>query len=198
MGIPAGRKLIVYLGLLAEYQGTGLLLEAMQRVIRERQDAHLLLMGFPNLDYYAQKAEALGVSDFVTFTGRIPYENAPVYLALGDIAVAPKLSLTEGAGKLLNYMAVGLPVVAFDTPVAREYLGSDGALAVRGDVDSLAAELLAYLDLAEAAPEQLRITRAATAGARSSDFQLGQSWPFDGPGLPGSARRRAVGCGIRP
>ena len=114
-------------------------------------------MGFPNLDYYAQKAEALGVSDFVTLTGRIPYENAPVYLALGDIAVAPKLSLTEGAGKLLNYMAVGLPVVAFDTPVAREYLGLDGALAERGDVGSLAAELLAYLNLAEAAPEQLRI-----------------------------------------
>ena len=90
LGIPASRKLIVYLGLLAEYQGTGLLLEAMQLVVRERQDVHLLLMGFPNLDYYAQKAEALGISDFVTLTGRIPYENAPVYLALGDIAVAPK------------------------------------------------------------------------------------------------------------
>ena len=38
LGIPEGRKLIVYLGLLAEYQGTSLLLEAMQRVIRERQD----------------------------------------------------------------------------------------------------------------------------------------------------------------
>jgi len=156
LGIPPNRKLIVYLGLLAEYQGTGLLLEAMQRVIRERQDVHLLLMGFPNLDLYAQKAEALGIRDFVTFTGRIPYENASVYLALGDIAVAPKLSLTEGAGKLLNYMAVGLPVVAFDTPVARQYLGSDGALAVRGDVDSLTANLLTYIQLVDTGPGQLR------------------------------------------
>jgi glycosyltransferase involved in cell wall biosynthesis len=114
-------------------------------------------MGFPNLDQYTQKAESLGISGFVTFTGRIPYENAPVYLALGDFAVAPKLSLTEGAGKLLNYMAVGLPVVAFDTPVAREYLGSDGALAERGDVASLAAKLLAYVDLAHTAPEQLGV-----------------------------------------
>ena len=148
--------MIVYLGLLAEYQGTGLLLEAMQRVIRERQDVHLLLMGFPNLDYYTQKAESLGIRDFVTLTGRIPYEHAPAYLALGDVAVAPKLSLTEGAGKLLNYMAVGLPVVAFDTPVAREYLGSEGALAVRGDVESLAANLLAHVHLATTAPDQLR------------------------------------------
>jgi glycosyltransferase involved in cell wall biosynthesis len=156
LGIPASRNLIVYLGLLAEYQGTGLLLEAMQLIVRERQDVHLLLMGFPNRDHYAQKAAALGISDFVTLTGRIPYENAPVYLALGDIAVAPKMSLTEGAGKLLNYMAVGLPVVAFDTPVAREYLGPEGILAVRGDVESLAANLLAQVILATAAPDQLR------------------------------------------
>jgi glycosyltransferase involved in cell wall biosynthesis len=81
----------------------------------------------------------------VTFTGRIPYPDAPKYLALGDIAVAPKLSATEGAGKLLNYMAVGLPTVAFDTPVAREYLGLDGLLARRGDVESLAEELAACL-----------------------------------------------------
>jgi glycosyltransferase involved in cell wall biosynthesis len=155
LGIPENRKLIVYLGLLAEYQGTGLLLEAMQLIVRERQDAHLLLMGFPNRDHYAQKAAALGISDFVTLTGRIPYENAPVYLALGDIAVAPKMSLTEGAGKLLNYMAVGLPVVAFDTPVAREYLGSEGTLAVYGDVESLAANLLAQVLLVTATPDQL-------------------------------------------
>jgi glycosyltransferase involved in cell wall biosynthesis len=158
LGIPASRKLIVYLGLLAEYQGTGLLLEAMRRVVQERRDVHLLLMGFPNLDQYRRKAESLGIEDFVTLTGRIPYQSAPAYLALGDLAVAPKLSLTEGAGKLLNYMAVGLPVVAFDTPVAREYLGAEGALAVHGDVGSLATNLLAYLHLAGADPDQLRST----------------------------------------
>ena len=129
LGVPPASKLIVYLGLLAEYQGTGLLLEAMQRIAQERQDVHLLLMGFPDLDFYRQKAEALGIRARVTFTGRVPYEKAPAYLALGDVAVAPKLSMTEGAGKLLNYMAVGLPTVAFDTPVAREYLGTLGALA---------------------------------------------------------------------
>jgi glycosyltransferase involved in cell wall biosynthesis len=155
LGIPAGRKLIVYLGLLAEYQGTGLLLEAMRRVVQECQDVHLLLMGFPNLVQYRQKAESLGIRDFVTLTGRIPYQDAPAYLALGDVAVAPKLSLTEGAGKLLNYMAVGLPVVAFDTPVAREYLGPEGALAVHGDVESLATNLLAYVHLAGTAPDEL-------------------------------------------
>ena len=158
LGIPPERKLIVYLGLLAEYQGTGLLLEAMQYIVRERQDVHLLLMGFPSVDFYRQRAAALGVSEFVTFTGRIPYAEAPAYLALGDVAVAPKLSLTEGAGKLLNYMAVSLPTVAFDTPVAREYLGSHGVFAVTGDAESLAAHLLACLFPPPNAPDRPRIT----------------------------------------
>ena len=49
LGIPPERKFIVYLGLLAEYQGIGLLLEAMSRILARRQDAHLLLMGFPSV-----------------------------------------------------------------------------------------------------------------------------------------------------
>ena len=150
LGIPADAKVIVYLGLLAEYQGTGLLLEAMQRILQRRSDVYLLLMGFPGINIYEQKAVDLGIRDHVIFTGRVPYrETAPLYLALGDAAAAPKLSLTESAGKLLNYMAVGLPTVAFDTPVAREYLGLHGLLAERGNVQSLAEKLL----IALASPE---------------------------------------------
>ncbi len=166
LGIPDGHKVIVYLGLLAEYQGTGLLLEAMQRILAQHDDVYLLLMGFPGLEVYQRQADTLGIRHAVTFTGRVPYQDAPRYLALGDVAAAPKLSLTEGAGKLLNYMAVGLPTVAFDTPVAREYLGHDGLLAIRGDVDSLVQQLSAALFPAAGdarAPEEmgLRLRRRA-------------------------------------
>lgn len=143
--LPEKAKVIVYLGLLAPYQGTDLLLEAMKRIISERSDVYLLLMGFPGIDVYRHKAARLGISAHVRLTGRIPYQDAPLYLALGDVAVAPKLSITESAGKLLNYMGVGIPTVAFDTPVAREYLGSIGLLAQRGNVDDLASKLLQAL-----------------------------------------------------
>ena len=157
--IPPGRKLIVYLGLLAEYQGTGLLLEAMARLVARGKDAHLLLMGFPNVERYQQQAQWLGIAEFVTFTGRMPYERAPEMLALGDVAVSPKLSLTEGAGKLLNYMAVALPVVSFDTPVAREYLGGLGMYAAPGDVAAFAQQL--EYALSSEGADQLRVTERA-------------------------------------
>jgi glycosyltransferase involved in cell wall biosynthesis len=141
LGIPPEAKVIVYLGLLAEYQGTGLLLHAMQRVLHKQPNAYLLLMGFPGVNLYQQQAQNLGIQQRVIFTGKVPYGQAPIHLALGDVAVAPKLSVSEGAGKLLNYMATGLPTVAFDTPVAREYLGAYGSFAARGDVRSLADRL---------------------------------------------------------
>lgn len=146
LGIPDGRKIIAYLGLLAPYQGTDMLLQSMQHILAQRSDVHLLLMGFPSVGTYTEMAHRMGLAGYVTLPGRIPYEDAPKYMALGDVAAAPKLSLTEGAGKLLNYMAVGLPTVAFETPVAREYLGLDGFFAVKGDVDSLTSKLLKALD----------------------------------------------------
>lgn len=146
LGIPERAKVIVYVGLLAQYQGTDLLLEAMERILRHHQDVYLLLMGFSNIPRYQALADSLGIRQSVIFTGGIPYEHLPPYLALGDVAVAPKLSLTEGCGKLLNYMATALPTVAFDTLAAREYLGIHGFLASCGDVSSLAEKLMLCLN----------------------------------------------------
>ncbi|MCS6800611.1 MAG: glycosyltransferase family 4 protein [Chloroflexota bacterium] len=141
LGIPEGRPVVVYLGLLSEYQGTSKLLEAATLLTRRGVDAHYLVMGFPGEDTYSRIAAELGIASRVTFTGRIPYREAPDYLLIGDIAVSPKLSETEGNGKLLNYQAAGLPTVAFDTPVAREILGDLGVYARQGDPHSLADRL---------------------------------------------------------
>lgn len=139
--IPEERCLVVYLGLLAGYQGTDKLLEAAALLVAKGLPVHFLIMGFPGEDAYRTQAEQMGLADYVTFTGQIPYQEAPVYLALGDIAISPKMSETEGNGKLLNYMAVGLPTVTFNTPVARELLGDLGVYARPGDSGDLARAL---------------------------------------------------------
>ncbi len=153
LGLPAGTRVVVYLGLLAEYQGLSLLLQAAQRVLAVEPDVHFLLLGYPGEAYYRALAEQLGIGERVHLPGRVPYAAAPDYLALGHVAVAPKLSATEGNGKVLNYMAMALPVVAFDTPVNRELLGDLGLYAPPGDVAALAAALL----------DALRDERAARA-----------------------------------
>lgn len=145
LGIPLDSKVVVYLGLLAPYQGTDVLLEAAELVARSEPRTFFLLMGFPSVDRYQQIAAQRGLTNSVSLPGRIPYVDAHRYLAIGDVAVAPKMSLTEGNGKIYNYMSVGLPVVAFDAAPNREILGDEGIYARHGDANDLAAKLLDVL-----------------------------------------------------
>lgn len=143
--LPADRPIIIYLGLLAPYQGTDVLLHALARLEHVDPRPFGVIMGFPNVERYREMANGLDLAGHTVFTGAVPFEAAPLHVALGDVAVAPKLSATEGSGKLLTYMAAGLPVVAFDTPVHREYLGELGIYAAPGDADQLAGALNAAL-----------------------------------------------------
>jgi len=151
LGLPDDRPVVAYLGLLATYQGIELLLQAVRLFVERGGRGHFLIMGFPNVDRYQAEAQRLGVGGPVTFTGAIPYGEAPRYLQLAHLAVAPKVSATEGSGKVLAYMAAGLPVVAFDTPVHREYLGDLGTYAPLGDAEALAARMAEVLADREAA-----------------------------------------------
>lgn len=126
LSIPSDKKVIVYLGGLSPHKGVDILLEAFPLVLQEVSNAFLLLMGYPNEDHYRQRVKDMGLQDVVRVTGRVMYEDAPAYLRLGDIAVAPKRSQTEANGKIYTYMATGLPTVAFDTIMNREILGSLG------------------------------------------------------------------------
>ncbi|RNC72764.1 MAG: glycosyltransferase family 1 protein [Desulfuromonadales bacterium] len=150
--------LVVFLGVLNRYQGIDLILSAAVILKAHGSPVRFLVMGFPE-EGYRQKARELGVDDMVTFTGRIDYAKAPVYLSAGDLAVSPKISPTEANGKLFNYMACGLPTIVFDTPVNREILGDSGVYARFGDAGDLAnrvTELAANAKRREELSRQVR------------------------------------------
>ena len=140
-----GKRVVVFLGVLTAYQGVDLLLDAAPIVARSEPDVHFLVMGYPNEDHYRAEVRARRLEGFVTLTGRVPYDDAARWLSLGEVAVSAKRSLTEANGKLLNYMACGLPVVASDTPVNRELLGDAGVYAPVGDRAALGSCILALL-----------------------------------------------------
>jgi glycosyltransferase involved in cell wall biosynthesis len=141
-----GRRIVVFLGVLTPYQGVDDLLAAWPAVVAAVPDAHLLLMGYPNVARYRNVVAGAGLDGSVTITGAIDYREAPRYLALGDVAVTPKRSTTEGNGKLLNYMAAGLPTIAYETPIAREVLGEAGVLVPLGDTAALATACVTLLE----------------------------------------------------
>ncbi len=167
LDIPKGRKVVVYLGLLNEYQGVDLLLDSISDVIHRLPDTHFLVMGYPDVERYTEMAAKLGTSGNVTFSGRIDYREAPRYLCIGDIAVSAKLSRTEANGKVYNYMAAGLPTVCFDTPVNREILGDLGIYAEFGSRESLAEEMVGILSGPERLERLKREVRERAVGELS-------------------------------
>jgi glycosyltransferase involved in cell wall biosynthesis len=129
LGISEDALLVVFLGLLTPYQGVDLLLLSARLAGTEDPRLHFLVMGYPDEARYRERAREMGLAGRATFTGRINYFEASRHLAAGDLAVAPKICRTESNGKLLNYLACGLPVVAFDTPVNREILRENAVYA---------------------------------------------------------------------
>jgi glycosyltransferase involved in cell wall biosynthesis len=101
----------------------------------------------------------MGLGEIVSFPGRIDYSDARRWLSLGEVAVSFKSSLTEANGKLLNYMACGLPIVASDTSVNRELLGDQGLYVPLDSIDDIATKIIEVLsdrDRARAIGESLR------------------------------------------
>lgn len=138
LGVPAECPVCVYLGLLYPYQGIDALIRSARTAFERCPDLHFLIIGFPNEEHYARMAAEAGFGDRFHFVGRVRYEDLPSYLVAADVAVTPKDSRTEANSKIYNFMAAGLPVVAYDTPTNRSILGDLGTYASRGDEESLA------------------------------------------------------------
>jgi glycosyltransferase-like protein len=98
-----------------------------------------VLSSLPNLD--------LRLDDDVVLLGTVPDAELPAWYAAADVLAFP--STKEGWGlAVLEAMSAGLPVVASDLPVFREYLrpGLDALLVPVGDAPALATALSTVLD----------------------------------------------------
>lgn len=150
--------LVVYFGALNCNQGIDTLLATIVQLKSKGSPIRFLILGFPE-EEYRNKAIELGIERMIIFTGRIEYNKVPFYLSAGDLAVSPKLSLTESNSTLLNYMACGLPTVAFDIPVNRELLGDAGVYATYDDARDLAAKLVWLMENKEERDRLSRLLR---------------------------------------
>jgi phosphatidylinositol alpha-1,6-mannosyltransferase len=113
-----GKRIIVSVGRLVHRKGQDTLVEALPLVIQEFPDAHLLFVGVgPHLEYIHKRAVQLGVLSHISFMGRVPYQEIPQFIGLGEIFAMPSRSRlagleVEGLGIVyLEASACGLPVV---------------------------------------------------------------------------------------
>lgn len=147
-----GKRLLGFIGSFYAYEGLGILLQALPRMLAENSDIRVLLVGGgPQEKELKSIAARMGVEDKVIFTGRVPHDQVQRYYNLIDILVYPRLQmrLTDLVTPLkpLEAMAQGRLVIASDVGGHRELIqdGKTGILFRAGDPDALALKVLGLL-----------------------------------------------------
>ncbi len=155
-----------FIGSFYAYEGLLLLLEALPKMIAEKPQTRLLLVGGgPQETAVKQKIAALGLENQVKWVGRVPHDQVQAYYNQVDIFVYPRLSmrLTELVTPLkpLEAMAQGRLVVASDVGGHRELIkdGHNGRLFQAGNATDLADTVLNLLDNPAQWPELRRAGR---------------------------------------
>lgn len=129
-----GKNLIVYVGRIEFQDGVDYLLRALRHLANDlgRSDFLCIIVGDGGaLPTVKRLSGQLGLAGSVSFTGWLEQQEIMGYLNSADICVAPEPSNEfndrSTMVKIMEYMAMGRPVVAFDLPEHR-FTAQDAAL----------------------------------------------------------------------
>jgi glycosyltransferase involved in cell wall biosynthesis len=153
-GLKRGRRYLVgYVGVMGVQEGLDHLLDAADLVVRRhgRDDVTFALAGSgPEAKRLRARAESMGLSDHVRFLGRIPDGELVRLLSTADVCVNPDevnaLNDISTMNKIVEYMAVGRPIVQFDVTEGRTSAGPSSLYAAPNDAASLAEAICRLLD----------------------------------------------------
>ena len=153
-----GRKhLVGYVGVMGLQDGLDYLVDAARLIIQdwERHDIQFVLVGAgPEFPRLRERVRSLGIDDQVVFTGRLPDEDLGAVLATADVCVNPdeanRMNDISTMNKVMEYMALGKPIVQFDLHEGRVSAGGASLYATRNDAASLASGIVQLIDDPEA------------------------------------------------
>jgi len=151
--LKKGRKYMVcYLGVMGPQDGVDYLLRAAEFITKNHGRNHILFVligGGDSFNDLKKMSVELGVQEHTLFTGRIPDEELIRYLSTADVCVGPdpKNDLNDNStmNKIMEYMAMGKPVVSFDLKETRFSAGDAALYAKSNDTEDFANKILELL-----------------------------------------------------
>ena len=162
--------LVTYLGTMGPQDGVDLFVEAARTVSTAMPgQVRFVAMGGGNqLDALRDLVRRHGLEGTVEFTGRIPDEQVRRTLATTDVAVSPDpandFNEYSTMNKTLEYMAMGVPVAAFDLEETRFSAGDAAVYAHPNDPAELGRTIVDLLADDARRAEMGRIGRERIAG----------------------------------
>jgi glycosyltransferase involved in cell wall biosynthesis len=148
-GKQTGTFNLIYHGTLAHRYGIDLLIEALVKIRPQIPEIHLVIHGRGEfLEELRRRAKVLEVEPLITFSTRyLPISDVPRLIQQADLGIVPyrRDIFTDGIlpTKLMEYVALGVPVLAADTPIIRQYFSETMVQFFHpGDVNDLARNIL--------------------------------------------------------
>ena len=145
--------LVCYLGVMGPNDGLDYLLRVIAHVVHDlgRRDTSFALIGSGELAAELTRlARELKVVEFVQFTGRISDEELIAWISTADVCVAPDpmdpANNASTMNKIVEYMALGKPIVAFDLHEHRVSAGEAALYARPNDEAEFAGKIVELLD----------------------------------------------------
>ena len=125
--LPEKKFIVGYTGSLVNNKGINYFMESIPVVLKKERNILFAIGGFPTEHVEKFIRENNLSREDVRLISPLDYFKLPELLKALDIGVDPKdASVAQASGKMLNYMAAGLPVICFDKINNRKYLGEGG------------------------------------------------------------------------
>jgi glycosyltransferase involved in cell wall biosynthesis len=148
LGIPTDKKIIISIGNLETIKGHEYLVEAMNFVIKQREDVICYIIGGGSREPQLKKQiKCLELQSYVKIVGYKPHSEIPVWINSCDFFVLP--SLNEGNPTVMfECLGCGKPFIGTKVGGVPEIIISDnyGLLTEPKNAEDLAKKLLLALD----------------------------------------------------
>jgi len=180
---PTARRghafLCTYVGIMGHQDGADVVIRAADLIVNQwGHDVGFAMLGFGDtLESLRQLTTELGLDGHVEFTGRVDTSEIQRYLRSSDVGLSPdprsRFNEASTMNKTLEYMACGVPVVAYDLRETRESAGPAALYAADDSIEAFARAVVALLDDPESREQMGHLGRAAI------EERLG--WPSQRP-----------------
>jgi glycosyltransferase involved in cell wall biosynthesis len=147
------RFMVAYVGVIAQQEGLDLLLETVAYLVcqRGRTDIQFVIVGSgPDQQSIVRLAQEAGLSDYVSFPGRVDDPTLLTILSTADLCVNPDrpnaMNDQSTMIKIMEYMALGKPIVQYDLTEGRFSAQQAALYARKCDTADFGDKILTILD----------------------------------------------------
>jgi glycosyltransferase involved in cell wall biosynthesis len=177
--LKKGRKFLIgYVGVMGKQEGLNYLVEAARYIIKDksRTDIHFICVGSgTELENIKASTREKGVEEYFTFTGRVSDLEMLEALNTSDICINPdeynEMNDKSTMNKIMEYMALGKPIVQFDMTEGRFSAQKASLYAEPNNAVDMAEKILYLLDNENLRNEMGRCGRERIENQLNWDFE---------------------------